>query len=171
MPLLQSSDSPFQVALPYSFSRVSLPGLESIIAGYLLNNTDSYFTNNSGLTSLWAHRTSLSTRMITLYSSITNQILLFAFVPHAFICSPKVDQYHGQYLPPLYRRIDAVATNTGQWRTRRWSKKSVVTATWALTSGGCGISMASPRRNSVPNYSEEAATSGELPMPNMSQGS
>ena len=107
---------PLQVAPPYSFSRVSLPGLESIIAGYLLYNTDSYFTNNSGLTSLWAHRTSLSTRMITLYSSITNQILLFAFVPHAFICSPKVDQYHGQYLPPLYRRIDAVATNTGQLR-------------------------------------------------------
>ena len=125
---------PLQVAPPYSFSRVSLPGLESIIAGYLLNNTDSYFTNNSGLTALWAHRTSLSTRMLTLYSPVTNQILPFAFVPYAFICTPKVDQYHGQYLPPLYRRIDAVATNTGQWRTRRWSKKSVVTATWALTS-------------------------------------
>ena len=27
------------------------------------------------------------------------------------------------------------------------------------------------QENSVPNYSEEAATSGELPMPNMSQGS
>ena len=62
--------------------------------------------------------------ILTLYSSsAANPISPFVYAPLAYIRPPKADQYHGQYLPSLYRRINAVATNTGQWRMRRWSKK------------------------------------------------
>ena len=30
-----------------------------------------------------------------------------------------------------------IATNTGQWGEIIWNRKSVVTATWGLISGGC----------------------------------
>lgn len=39
-----------------------------------------------------------------------------------------------------------IATNTGQWGEIIWNRKSVVTATWGLISGGCVISMAFHKR-------------------------